>query len=120
MKGPRGIRLIDFDRAVPHSTCPVCETFPDIPPLTLETARQHQECPELENLRKWFGFCERWDLSSKQWARFVPWDGVPWGADAPLAPSDRDGDEEDTSTTPTAPRALTASASADTLRQSKE
>lgn len=99
VKGPRGIRLIDFDRSKPHSVCPVYEVYPDIPMLDAEAASQEQPCDELDNSRKWFGFCERWDLSSKQWARFVPWDGPPWGSDAHLPAVE----EEEESTTPTAP-----------------
>lgn len=100
VKGPRGIRLIDFDHARAHSACPYYKTVRQA--LTLENANTPLECAELDKLRVWFGFCERWDLSSKQWAKFVPWDGPPWGNDAPQS-LEEDSEGGSTPTRPTPP-----------------
>ena len=107
VKGSQGIRLIDFDRARAHSACPYYET--ERRTLTLENANTPLACVELDTLRVWFGFCERWDLSSKQWARFVPWDGPPWGSDAPVSLEGGHSDgSSSTATHSAAPQAPTA------------
>lgn len=83
-KSANGIRTIDFDRAALHHDCPIFSPdAPLIPELTLEEASRPHACEILDKWRKRLGFCERHELTSRQWAGFMPWDGLPWG-EAPL------------------------------------
>lgn len=76
VRGPKGIRLIDFDRAS-HHVCPRSSVAVPVP----RDVVSGQECAELEKLYCRFGLylTETVDASKEG---FVLWDGRPWGEDA--------------------------------------